>query len=263
MHADLSARHISFASYGITDGYTADAVSDFLPTKAELEKLLSFHPWREFWPDYYDHQVEPFFKSIASGVRATESETKKWAATCPDSEIVLAGYSQGAMAVHEAEHDLRFASRSALGHVAATILLGDGDREPGTKAKLFGSASDNAQGILDYGESSGLVHGTRSDVPLPGSTAEICNADDIVCDFGQGWLDDFAAGVLLGGWKGGVAALTVAVKHAVKVHVSYVRDTAESVTWTDPALISAAKWAAGLVARNLRELPIGEPGVSR
>ena len=30
MHADLSARHISFASYGITDGYTADAVSDFI-----------------------------------------------------------------------------------------------------------------------------------------------------------------------------------------------------------------------------------------
>ena len=64
---------------------------------------------------------------------------------------MLAGYSQGAMAMHQAELELRDAGETELlTHVAGALLLADGDRVASTTAKRFGTASSTAEGIRTY-----------------------------------------------------------------------------------------------------------------
>ncbi|HQR27816.1 MAG TPA: cutinase family protein, partial [Nocardioides sp.] len=54
---------------------------------------------------------------------------------CPDQQIVLAGYSQGAMAVHATL--TRLAARpQVFGRVVAAVLVADGHRVAGTQARL-------------------------------------------------------------------------------------------------------------------------------
>ncbi len=68
-------------------------------------------------------------------------------AACPDAKIIMAGYSQGAAVVHDAENWLAKNKPAELAHVAGTLLLGDPDRVQDTKAKTFGTAPKDAEGL--------------------------------------------------------------------------------------------------------------------
>lgn len=251
MKTALATHGVTFSSVGVTrsDGYLADPVGDFVPTAAQLKALLTV-PLNKLVSYYYDHNVKPFLNSIAGGVTATEKVTKYWAGACPDSQLVLSGYSQGAMAVHQAEDVLYSSDQSTMRHVAATVLLADGDLTPTTDAKTFGSApAQGREGVQDFGQRYFGASGIPREVPVPKLTAEICNSDDIVCDFPSS-LVKFV--------KDAVEETHPVIKAATlahdlylwyHVHTSYVSDTGGIVTSKDPALTSAAKWAATLILR--------------
>lgn len=98
---------------------------------------------------------------------------------CPDQQIVLAGYSQGAMAVHATL--TRLAARpQVFGRVVAAVLVADGHRVAGTQARLAGAPAAR-RGALG-------VHGLRlapvPDVPADGWAVpvwSVCSRDDLVC----------------------------------------------------------------------------------
>lgn len=155
--------------------YSADSVDELVPTKSELLEMAAGGAAAI----YYERNLKPYMASIASGASQTVAEVRATLSGCPEAEIVLAGYSQGAMAVHQAELQLeREGDEESLDAIGGTLLLGDGDRTPNTQAKIFGGAPEGDEGVRVY------MHGVRAaDVVEPETTAEICVTGDIVCDF--------------------------------------------------------------------------------
>ncbi|HJQ29593.1 MAG TPA: cutinase family protein [Rubrobacter sp.] len=192
--------------------YSADSVDDLVPSKTELAEMALGGAATI----YYERNYKPYAASIVGGVRQTIADIRSTIDRCPEAELVLAGYSQGAMAVHQAELQLeREGDEEALDAIGGTLLLGDGDRAPNTQAKLFGGAPRGGEGVQVY------LHGFRAaDVPEPETTAEICIKGDIVCDFG--------------------IHLSISwYKHATYVHTHYTKDPGEKAV-----LSQAVAWLA-------------------
>jgi hypothetical protein len=167
-------------AYGETMGilpvvYKADGVEDLIPSKSELAEMALGGAAGI----YYSQNYKPYVDSIADGVTRTIADIHATVDRCPETELVLGGYSQGAMAVHQAELQLeRAGDEEALDAIGGTLLLGDGDRSPNTQAKIFGGAPTGGEGVQVY------LHGAKpEDVAEPETTAEICARGDIVCDF--------------------------------------------------------------------------------
>jgi hypothetical protein len=193
--------------------YSADPVEELVPSKVELAEMALSHA-----PEiiYYARNYKPYAASIADGVKETLADIHSTIDRCPETELVLAGYSQGAMAVHQAELQLeREGDEEALDTIGGTLLLGDGDRVPDTQAKIFGGAPSGGEGVQIY------LHGAKvRDVAEPETTAEICIRGDIVCDFG--------------------IHLSISwYKHAAHVHTHYTKDSGEKAVLTQ-----AVAWLA-------------------
>ncbi len=192
--------------------YSADSVGDLVPSKAELaEMALGGAP-----AIYYERNYKPYAASIADGVREALADIRSTADQCPETELVLAGYSQGAMAIHKAELQLeREGDEEVLDLIGGTLLLGDRDRAPETQAKIFGGAPSGGEGVQVY------LHGAKpEDVVEPETTAEICIEGDIVCDFkihlSISWYE-----------------------HAAHIHTHYTEDSGEKAV-----LSEAVAWLA-------------------
>lgn len=170
-------------AYGETMGilpvvYPADSVLELKPSKAEIELMVAagLGGARKI---FEVKNLKPYEASIAEGVKQAIADVHAITARCPETEIVLAGYSQGAMAVHQAELQLdRDGDEEALDAIGGTLLLGDGDRAPGTQAKIFGGAPAGGEGVQVYFQKFEPL-----DVVEPETTAEICVRGDVVCDF--------------------------------------------------------------------------------
>lgn len=118
-------------------------------------------------------------RPLTSGIEAVLAETLP---ACPDQLVYLAGYSQGAEAVH------RFLAKRAdddlYRRVVATVLVGDPARVAGSRGRISGrpKAPRSASGLS-----------TRfARKPLPAVPAEgwrgpvhtVCTERDVACDFG-------------------------------------------------------------------------------
>jgi Cutinase len=229
MEATLNLHGLPLAT--VADPYPADSVSDLIPTKDEAVAFavtpLSLIPgavalavWKK--------SVDKYFASIKTGIADAITSMKQTLSTCPGTSLVLAGYSQGAMVMHQAELQLADAHETnLLEHIAGTLLLGDGDRAPNTKATEFGS-SKHGEGIRSY------FHGVAvHDVESPANTANICDEDDIVCEFDpKKLLKDHNP-----------FAIVAAFKHAAAVHTAYATSESkplkEAATWLAAKIISA------------------------
>jgi Cutinase len=170
---------------------------------------------------YIRSSVDPYLASIQQGIADAEKAVHTVLAECPKARIVMAGYSQGAIAVHDAENYLAANRRAEFSHIAGTLLLGDPDRVPHTKVKMFGSSSAGAEGLRVR---LGLV--SPHDVPDPATTANIANANDIVGDFALRHL--LHAG------------------EAIQVHENYAV-TKNGKTTYEPVLGDAANWVASKI----------------
>jgi len=171
--------------------YTAAGVEKLVPSKGELGAMAAAGGLGIGNPAagvaglsgaaaiYYAAHLKPYQASIEDGIKKTMALLRSELATCPETEFVLAGYSQGAIAVHQAELRLeREGDFETLDAIAGTLLLGNGDRVANSRATLVGGAPGGARGVRV------VLHATRArDVAEPETTIEICVRGDIVCDF--------------------------------------------------------------------------------
>jgi hypothetical protein len=138
---------------------------------------------------YYREHVKVFLDSIAKGVSAMVADAVREGNKCRGAVFVFGGYSQGAMVAHQAELELEKKHVQEFNNTIGTILLADGDRVSNTKAKEFGTSKHSGKGIA-----TALHHGV-ADVPIPGTTANICDKKDLVCNFGVSQLLRFRSSI--------------------------------------------------------------------
>ncbi len=168
--------------------YSADSVNDLIPSASELLLLRGgVRGITTFLVKYELDNLDKYDASVAQGIAVAKVSVHTVLARCPNAQILMAGYSQGAIVTHDVENFLAQHDQGEFSHIVGTLLLGDGDRVPDTKARLFGSAPKDATGIRVY------LHVVKSrDAPAPGSTAEIANNNDIVADFAISHIDSLS-----------------------------------------------------------------------
>jgi hypothetical protein len=180
-----------------------------------------------------------YFDGLSAGVTWTLTTLAKQASACPYQQIVLAGYSQGAMVMHRVLHWLgrTTTGQAILARVTDAILIGDGDQVPHDRYIRYGSAALNARGI---GQAlPKLSHSsTVKFSPATGSRVlEVCNRHDIVC----GWTNTNILACLDFG-----ELCPIFVSQMVKIHESY--------PGSKPLLN-----AAGRAAADVRAIPQPDP----
>ena len=127
--------------------------------------------WNEYEDSFWEGAGD-----VAIGVREASE-------ACPKEKIVLAGYSQGALAIHLALTDL--VGSTELAHVSGVILIADPEnRGDDTTIEKWGSAKTNADGLYTKVFGHSLTAVTPS--ALKGHAVEFCHNHDIVCAPGLG-----------------------------------------------------------------------------
>lgn len=122
-----------------------------------------------------------FMDSVEAGTDATAEQFAAFTAKCPDTKVVLAGYSQGAMVIHRNLEDL-----ADDPHVAAALLIADGDRLPvDTTINLGSTAVVPSAGKGVAQEHSFLASAPTSTLPpeMGARTVSVCDVGDPVCDY--------------------------------------------------------------------------------
>jgi alpha-tubulin suppressor-like RCC1 family protein len=222
--ADLAAKGLAVAPNAVS--YPADSV-DVLEPDATVLKLLEQGAVAAALAEYIHSSVDKYDSSMDGGIKQAEADVAGVVRACPHARIVMAGYSQGAVAIHDAENWLAAHEPEEFSDVLATLLVGDPDRVPDSKAKLFGSmlqATEKGEGLRVY------LHLVKAhDVPDPAATAEIANADDFVADFS---LSDLTSSSFR--------------KYAMIVHTSYAHIVKGRMTY-EPVLADAPNWVAAKV----------------
>lgn len=122
-----------------------------------------------------------FMDSVEDGTDAAAEQLEAFTERCPQSKVVLAGYSQGAMVIHRNLYDLADSPQ-----VAAALLVADGDRLPAdTTIKLGSTAVLPALGKGVAQEHSFLASTNTSPLPpaIGARTVSVCDVGDPVCDY--------------------------------------------------------------------------------
>ncbi|MBX7432299.1 cutinase family protein [Mycobacterium sp. Y57] len=172
-----------------------------------------------------------FMGSVDTGTAALGRQYAAFVAQCPTSQVVLAGYSQGAMVVHRNLHAL-----DASPNLVAALLVADGDRLPQDPTINLGSVSSVPGAGKGVAQDWPIL--AHAPAPLPVSmgsrTISVCNLGDAVCDYDPDAEDDQNPA-------------------AVAVHTSYARTVSDP--WTAPLyrLVASQAPVAELPA------PLAEP----
>lgn len=151
-----------------------------------------------------------FMSSVDAGVAALANQYAAFTQQCPSSEVVLAGYSQGAMVVHR-----NLAALSNSPNLAAALLVADGDRLPADPTVNLGTATavSTRKGVAQ--DWPILAHAPAPLSPSIGSrTISVCDRGDAVCDYDSD-ADEVSA-------------------TAIAVHTSYARSNSGGYRWTWP-----------------------------
>lgn len=125
-----------------------------------------------------------YFTDLSTGVGWTLEQLATDVSLCPGEQIVLAGYSQGAMVMHRVLHQLAATGtgQQILSRVAGAVLIGDGDQVPDDNEVMDGSAASDATGI---GQSFPALSGSsliKFSPALGQRLIRVCNRFNIVCD---------------------------------------------------------------------------------
>lgn len=135
------------------------------------------------------YAIPLYLDSEREGVSELQSAFDDTRATCPHTRFVLAGYSQGAMVVHDF---LNLVAAKYNTHVQSSIigavLLADPDRTSNANVIEFGSAAQASEGVCQY--ASRLRLGSCATTPplrdvarmFQSRTVSVCTYDDPVCD---------------------------------------------------------------------------------
>jgi hypothetical protein len=153
-----------------------------------------------------------FMSSVDAGTAALGAQYASFAALCPATKVVLAGYSQGAMVAHR-----NLQALADTPSVAAALLVADGDRLPGDNVISMGSANPGSTKTLGVAQDWPILAHAPAKLPVSiGSrTISVCDRGDAVCDYDPD-ADEVSPA-------------------AVAIHTSYALSTAGSgYAWTSP-----------------------------
>ena len=121
-----------------------------------------------------------YMGSVDAGTNALGAQYADFTAQCPTSKVVLAGYSQGAMAVHR-----NLLAIGANPNLAAALLIADGDRHPDDTTVNIGSASTDPEKTGGAAQDWPIL--AHAPALLPANigvrTISVCDAGDAVCDY--------------------------------------------------------------------------------
>jgi hypothetical protein len=133
--------------------------------------------------------TQAYFDSVYDGVNKTVSMILDEESHCPSEKLILAGYSQGALAIHLALMDLASADPGTLSSIAAVLMIAD-PAKVGYAAEetweldelLAGPGVSAADGIW----TKSAPHSMSGPLPslVTGRTLAICHNQDIVCSPG-------------------------------------------------------------------------------
>ena len=183
-----------------------------------------------------------YFKGIAAGAATTLSDLTGQARKCPFQQVVLTGFSQGAMVMHRVLHQLSGTPADAgiLHRIAAAVLVADGDQVPDDNQLRFGSAALTARGVGQAYRTISHTSDAKFSVSAGTRVLSICDKHDIVC----GWTDTNIVDCLLLG-----KYCPVSVAKMIAVHLGY-------------RLSKPLIQAAGQASLNLLALKYTGPAVS-
>ena len=134
----------------------------------------------------FQENLPKYLAGKDAGITALYSAVANSRAKCPSQDIVLAGYSQGAMVVHEFLQEYAATSGPNKHAIKAVVLVADPMRVGNSEVFNFGDAPSDSRGICKY--MSALINCNTGDtvreVPAlyRSSTIAMCNQYDIVCD---------------------------------------------------------------------------------
>ncbi len=150
-----------------------------------------------------------YMGSVDAGTNALGAQYAAFTAQCPDTKVVLAGYSQGAMAVHR-----NLLAIGADPNLAAALLIADGDRHPDDTTVNIGSASTDPEKTGGAAQDWPIL--AHAPALLPANigvrTISVCDAGDAVCDYDPD-ADEVSA-------------------TAVAIHTSYTVSGSNGQMWT-------------------------------
>lgn len=153
-----------------------------------------------------------FIGSVDAGTAALSSQYATFTQQCPNTQVVLAGYSQGAMVVHR-----NLAGLAGNPNLAAALLIADGDRLPGDTTINMGTVTAVPGAGMGVAQDWPILAHPPT-VPLPppvgARTISVCNLGDAVCDYDPDAEDVTAA--------------------AVAIHTSYGAAGSGGYAWTGP-----------------------------
>jgi cutinase len=130
-----------------------------------------------------------FHASIWEGVYALYELLVTEHERCPGERIVLAGYSQGALAIHLALSDLAVAEPIPMSAIAGVALIADPARLSDGSETFIGGAASHAHGVYTTTDATPSIPAA---VTL--RTISLCHKNDVVCAIGSGALIDAIAG---------------------------------------------------------------------
>lgn len=132
---------------------------------------------------------EAFVASITEGVRAMRRAAAAVAEACPGTQVVLAGFSQGAMVTHQAVLD-----RATVRRASAILLLADGFRTRRDRVEYLPGGPERSRGVV----TANANDAAPGPITVTGGRAlGVCLAGDVVCDWTAN--ADLGAGLRLHG----------------------------------------------------------------
>jgi hypothetical protein len=232
--ADLAAKGLGMTFMPVN--YTAASVNVLKPN-ATVRALLKTGATAAAIADWVHTSMDAYDASVNDGIQAAEDDAQAAVSQCPNVKLVMGGYSQGAIAIHDAEVWLAATKPAVFSHVAGTLLLADPDRVPNTQAKNFGDplAAAGGEGVRTWlCAGKYLCAVTPHDVPAPNMTANIVDSGDLVGDFTWTDLASFS----------GPASIHTHYATCVNGQGYTCRGGTEVY---EPELATAAQWVASLI----------------
>jgi hypothetical protein len=152
-----------------------------------------------------------FLDSVGAGTDAAAEQFEAFTEQCPTTKVVLAGYSQGAMVIHRNLYKL-----ADDPHVAAALLIADGDRLPtDTTINMGSTAVVPTKGMGVAQDHSFLAKTNTSPLPpeIGARTVSVCDVGDPVCDY---------------------SSTTEMTPAELAIHTAYVPEVSGGHAWVGP-----------------------------
>jgi hypothetical protein len=124
---------------------------------------------------------EAYLDNIWEGVYSLESTLATEEARCEKEQVVLAGYSSGALVIHLALAEMAGEAAISPSRIAAIVLVSDPLADGSEAVQRKGTGDPEAEGLYTK-----LFGPEPAPAALQAKTIAICNAKDIVCAAGRG-----------------------------------------------------------------------------